>query len=159
MKKKTTILDSGMADLGRDFERMAGKAIDQKVHKKVLEAGAKPIVARARTTMRRYSRTGTLVKNIGFVYDKKLGRTRLGWKGKNSFYGFFWEVGYNPMITDRNRLRDDGGGFASLHARRKDDGTRRGRRMQRPHLFPARDAELENSHRIMEELLQKEMGG
>ena len=159
MAKETIILERGMEELGKDFERIAKKAIDQTVHKKVLNAGAKPIIKRARNTMRRYSRTGTLVRNIGYVYDKKLGRTRLGWKGKKSFYGFFWEVGYNPMITDNRRAAREGRILDSLHTRRNSASTRWGRRMQRPHLFPARDAERENALRIMEELLQKEFGG
>ena len=148
-----------MEELGKDFERMAKKAMDKTVHKKVLDAGARPIVERARDTMRRYSRTGTLVRNIGYVYDERLGRTRLGWKGKHSFYGFFWEVGYNPMITDNRRAAGAGRTLPSLHTRRNSASTQWGRRMQRPHLFPARDAERDNALRIMEELLQKELGG
>ena len=159
MARETTILGYGMDELSEDFKRMATKAVDQAVHKRVTEAGAKPIIDRAKSTMRRYSRTGALVRSIALIYDKKLGRTRLGWKGKRTFYGFFWEVGYNPMITDRNRLRNSDGSWASVHNRRKSESTRRGRRMQRPHLFPARDAERDNALRIMEETLLKELGG
>ena len=159
MPRETTILGYGMSELSKDFERMATKAADQNVHKKVLNAGAKPIIDRARSTMRRHSRTGALVRSIGYVYDKKLGRTRLGWKGKKTFYGFFWEVGYRPMITDNRRAAREGRVLKSVHFRRNSADTRWGRRMQRPHLFPARDAERENSLRIMEEILQKEFGG
>ena len=159
MARETIILDRGMEELGKDFDRIAKKAIDQNVHKKVLNAGAKPIIDRARAAMRPYSRTGTLVRNIGYVYDKALGRTRLGWKGKKSFYGFFWEVGYNPMITDNRRAARAGRVLPSVHYRRKSASTRWGRRMQRPHLYPARDAERDNALRIMEETLLKEFGG
>ena len=150
MTRETTVLDRGMEELGKDFDRMAKKAMDQNVHKKVLNAGAKPIIDRAKSTMRGHSRTGALVRSIGYVYDKKLERTRLGWKGKRTFYGFFWEVGYRPLrgIRDRN---------VSLHSRRKTAG--RGKQLQRPHLFPARDAERDNALRIMEETLLKEFGG
>ena len=157
-RTENAILERGMDDFIKALGRAADKAIDQKVHKKVLEAGARPVVQRAKKAVRRYRRTGAQERSISYKYDSRLGRLRLGWKGKH-FYGFFYEVGYSPMrgTIRSKRERNNDGSIMSLHNHRKD--ALRGARIQRPHLFPARDAELENVFRTMEELLHKEMGG
>jgi len=142
--------DNGFAELAADLERMASKAMDEGVKKKALKAGATPIVARAKATMRRYKKTGALVEGITDEYNSKSGNQDIGY-GKKGFYGKFYETGYRPVTGNWRKSK---GGRKKLVNKRPS-----GKFIRREHIKPAFKAEKERVFKEMIEVLDKEFGG
>ena len=140
---------SGLEELAGDLERIAGRVTDARVIRKVLEAGAKPIVDRASSTMRRYRRTGALDQGINTAFNEHTERQEIGW-GSRAFYGRFYEGGYRPITGNRKRVN---GRWRWKNKRPS------GRTIQRAHIRPAFAAVRDNVARRMIETYQKELGG
>jgi len=140
---------NGMEQLAGDLERIASKITDKQVIRRVLTAGAKPIVDRAQRNVRQYRRTRTLDEGITTEYSEATGKQRIGW-GRRAFYGRFYESGYRPITGNRKRIS----GRWRWKNRRPSGLT-----IQRAHIRPAYAAERENVGRRMTEAYQKELGG
>jgi len=137
----------GFEKLAADLVRIATKATNQQVRRKVLEEGAKPIVERAQRTMQRYRRTGRLDKSIHSSYNTRDETQDIGWSNRG-FYGRFYENGYRPVT----------GKFVRKMGRRRMVNKRpTGRFIKRPHIRPAYVAERENVARRMIETFKNEM--
>jgi len=141
--------NNGMEQLAGDLERIAGRVADKRVIQKVLEAGAKPIVDRAKNTIRQHRRTGALDEGITTEYNEATEKQVIGW-GRRAFYGRFYEGGYRPITGNRKRIS----GRWRWKNRRPSGFT-----IQRAHIRPAYAAERENIARRMVETYQKELGG
>ena len=146
--------NNGFEDLANDLEKVAERITDERLKKKALEVGAEPIVTQARSVIRGLlgTRTGNLINSIQHVYNKRTERQSIGWTDgskRDGFYGFFYEVGYRPLLGRRKGK--------SLHSRRKTAS--RGQTIQRQHLKPALDNSREEMFRRMIEVYQKELGG
>ena len=141
--------NNGLEDFARDLERIAGKVADKQVLRKVLSAGAKPVVDRAKRTIRQHRRTGTLDQGITTEFDEKTEKQRIGW-GRRAFYGRFYESGYRPITGNRKRV---GGRWRWKNKRPS------GRTIQRAHIRPAYAAERQTVGNKMIETLRNELGG
>jgi len=140
---------NGLEELAGDLERIAGKVTDRRVIKKVLEAGAKPIVDRAQRTMKQHRRTGTLDQGIVTAFNERTEKQEIGHNSR-AFYGRFYEGGYRPITGNRKRI---GGRWRWKNKRPS------GRTIQRAHIRPAFSAERNTVARRMIETYQNEIGG
>jgi hypothetical protein len=140
---------NGLEELAAELERMAIQITDPLVKRRVLEAGAKPIVNRARQTMKRYRSTGTLDKGIISAYNERTERQEIGHNNR-AFYGFFYDLGYRPITGNRKRV---GNQWRWKNKRPS------GRTIQRAHTRPSFAAERENVAQRMIETYRNEIGG
>lgn len=139
----------GFAALAAELERMSDKITSDSVKRKAFEAGAEPIVKRARQTVHLFRRKGQLEGGVGSSYDSRTQTQDIGWDN-NAFYGRFYENGYRPTTGNLKRIGK----------RRKWTNKRpSGKFIQRVHLSAAYNAERENAGMAMIEVLKNELGG
>ena len=120
-----------MNELAAELNRLAQRVNDERVHKKALEAGAAPVVNRARAIMRQYRRTGKLDAGLKaeYVSAAVCRRSRRGTQRRQYENTGFIEIGYGEY-----------GFYGKFH----DRGFKpRGWSVQfrRPHIWPAYEAE------------------
>ena len=140
-------IDNGFEELAVELERMARQITNKSVKRKVLEAGAKPVVDYARRTMQQYRRTGRLDQGITSAYNEKDETQDIGW-GNKGFYGRFYESGYRPIAGNLKRT----GGRRKWQNKRPS-----GKFIKRQHIQPAYATERENVSRAMIEVYKNEV--
>jgi len=119
----------GFSDLAIVLENFGRKVMDESVKRRALEAGAEPIVSRAKRVAAQHKRTGTLESGIISAYDEKGSTMDIGWS-KDAFYGRILDNGFNHT---------------------------RGKHIQIEHLKASYEAEKENAMNAMLEVYKKEL--
>lgn len=145
----------GFLELSEVLEKISEIALDEDVRQRALEAGAKPIVDRARRIMDSHKRTGTLDRNIGSEYNAVTSTQDIGW-GQDGFYGRFLEQGFKP-VSGRRITR----GSATKAGRtvKLVSKTQTGKFVQVSHIKPAYEAEKQTVGNAMIAVYKKEMEG
>jgi len=146
-------IKNGLIDLAVELEALSGKIVDEGIRRRALEAGAKPIVDRAKQIMSSHRRTGRLNDSIGTAYNESDQTQEIGVGGElnttksaTGFYGRFLDRGYHPVTGKRKHGK-------LLNKRRS------GKFVKIPFLEPALNSERDNIQRAMIEIYQKEVGG
>jgi hypothetical protein len=147
-------ISEGFAVLAEDLKIIGEKITDQRTEKKALEAGAKPIVDRAKSVAGTFRRTGRLIQSIGAQYSEKSNTMRIGigepistTNSSTGFYGRFHDQGWHPVGGKR-----DGKGRIKKGTKR-----RTGNFIQNPIFEPAYQAENERVYRNMIDVYRKEI--
>ena len=148
-------ISKGFHAMGEDLEFVDGIISDKRIEKKVLEAGARPIVERAKSLANRFRRTGRLVQSIGAQYSERSNTMRIGigepistTSSATGFYGRFNDQGWRPVNFRRKGRR----GRAKRSTRRPT-----GRFIRNPFIEPAYHAESERSYQNMVDVYKKEI--
>lgn len=148
-------LQSGFTDFADDLGRIGDKITDKRIQTQALEAGAKPIVDRAKNLASRFKRSGRLVRSIGAQYSERSNTMRIGigepistTNSSTGFYGRFHDRGWRPVNFNRSGRR----GLAKR-------GTKRptGQLIRNPFIEPAYEAEKERVYQKMIDVYQKEL--
>ena len=141
-------INNGFTDFAEELQDISNKITDKQIHKKVLMAGAKPIIERAGRIMSHHRRTGKLQAGLTAEYSSKSNSVRIGY-GKKGFYGRFHDGGWRPVTGKRQK----NGRFKR--------GTMRpsGKFIRNKHIRPAYEAEKGTVKRVMLETFKKELGG
>jgi len=157
-----------MADIEKGFENFADDiaeilkvVTDEGVQAKALEAGAKPIVERAKQLAPR-GKTGRLVRSIGAQYSKRTKTVRIGigepvstTNSSTGFYGRFQNNGWRPAGGRRVRSTSASGGRALDRRSKRTVSYVRGRN----YLGSALEAQENNALRIVIDELKNELKG
>lgn len=147
-------IENGFTALAEDLAKISGIAADKRIELKALEAGAKPIVDRAKAVAGRFRRTGRLVASIGAQYSDKSNTMRIGigepistTNSSTGFYGRFQDRGFRPVGGKR-----DGRGRLKKSTKRPV-----GRIVRNPIFEPAYQAEQGRVYDKMIGVYRKEM--
>lgn len=84
----------GFSDLAVELKNISDRVVSKETKKKALEAGANPIVERARRIIAQHSRTGRLESGIIAKYDASDDTMGIGWT-EDAFYGRILDNGFN----------------------------------------------------------------
>lgn len=105
-------IESGFTDMAEELAILGEKITDKRTEIKALEAGAKPIVDRAKAVASRFRRTGRLVASIGAQYSERSNTMRIGigepistTNSSTGFYGRFHDQGWRPINFQRKGRR------------------------------------------------------
>jgi len=145
-------IETGFADFASDIAEITKVVTDEKVHKKALEEGAKPIVRHAKLLAPRCR--GKLIQSIGAEYqgaDVGVGigiGDPVGKKGSTGYYGRFQNDGWSPAAGRRVKW---GGKFISRRSVGKVKG--------KYYLGRALDAQEANAYRIVTDELRRKLKG
>lgn len=141
-------IENGFSDFAEELQHISERITDENVQRKALEAGAKPIVERAKRIMSSHRRTGNLIDDISSEYNDSTKTQDIGW-GKKGFYGRFYENGYRPVT----------GKWSKSKSRRRKLINKRpsGKFIKIEHIKPAYEAEKENVAKAMIETYQNEI--
>ena len=155
-------IQNGFIDLAQELERIADKITDDRTKIKALEAGAKPIVARAKTLASRLRDTGQLIQSIGAQYSERSNTMRVGigepistTDASTGFYGRFQDRGWH--VTRRGKSSRSNKGAKGRWTKKARLGRRTGRFVRNPFIEPAYEAERERVGNIMFEVYKKEI--
>ena len=145
----------GFADMAADLEKVSDRIGDKRIKVKALEAGAKPIVARAKSIAGRFRRTGRLMQSIGAGYSDRSDTMRIGigepistTAASTGFYGRFHDQGWRPVRFRRKGRR----GRAKRSTRQPT-----GQFIRNPIFDPAYEAEKERVYQKMTEVYRNEI--
>ena len=156
-KNKKDNLEGGFYAMAAELAELSEKITDEKTRKKVLEAGAEPVVERAKQIASRFKQSGDLVQSIGAEYSDKTETIRIGIgepvstvASATGFYGRFQDQGFQPV------------GGKRVHGKRRGRLQKRtkrpkGRRVQNPIFEPAHNIKEEQVQRRMLETYRKEL--
>ena len=148
-------IESGFYDMAEELAQIGEKITDKRTQQKALEAGAKPVVDRARSIAGRFRRTGRLMQSIGAQYSDRSNTMRIGigepistTNSSTGFYGRFHDRGWRPVNFQRRGRRG--------HAKRS---TKRpvGRIIRNPIFDPAYEAEQKRVFQKMIDAYKKEI--
>lgn len=146
-------MKTGFDNLAGEIGRISDKFADKRVEKKALEAGAQPIVERAKTIARRFKRTGRLVQSIGAQYSENSNTMRIGigepistTNSSTGFYGRFHDRGWRPV-----RFRRLGRRGKAKRSTKQPTGAV----IRNPIFEPAYDVESERVFQKMVDVYQK----
>ena len=139
-------IENGFEDFAKELEQIGNKVTCSRIQKKVLMAGAQPIIERARRIMSRHRRTGKLEAGLMAEYSSSTNSVRIGY-GRVGFYGRFHDKGWHPVVGVRLR-----NGKFKRGARR-----RSGKFIRNEHIRPAYEAERNTVERVMIDTLRNEL--
>lgn len=146
-------IENGLAEFAEELKQLSDKITDDNVRRKALEAGAKPIVDRAKRIINSHRRTGRLEQSIAHAYNENGKEQEIGWGGEDNttksttgFYGRFLEKGYKPVTGKRK-----GGKLIGKKPS--------GKFIRIEHIKPAYEAEKETVSNAMLEVYKQEIGG
>ncbi len=138
-------IENGFSDFAEELANISGKITDDSIRRKALEAGAKPVVERAKRIISNHKRTGRLENSISAEYNESTQTQDIGWS-KEGFYGRFYEKGYKPVKGKRK-----GGKLINKAPS--------GKFIKAEHIKPAYEAEKDNIANAMIEVYKQEIGG
>ena len=148
-------IQNGFADMAEELAGIGDKITDKRTEIKALEAGAKPIVDRAKTLASRFKKSGRLMQSIGAQYSERSNTMRIGigepistTNSSTGFYGRFHDKGWRPVRFQRNGRR----GHAKKGGKRPT-----GRFIRNPIFDPAYNAEQERVFENMINVYRKEL--
>ncbi len=138
-------IGNGFAELAEELASISNKVTDENIRHKALEAGATPVVDRAKRIISTHRKTGNLENSISSEYNNTTKTQDVGW-GKDGFYGRFYEKGYKPVKGKRKNGK-------------LINKAPSGKLIKAEHIKPAYEAEKENIANAMLDVYKQEIGG